>query len=348
VAFSIKVATRSNSAESYPAAPCLLRFALLDRPTSRHLFPLFSQITSFCWVMVRSQTRGLTINAVSPSINSDLAGDGAPTNISRHGSQHAQQPPIVTPIAAPRLQPDHQSRLPASKHRRGSVRSEAASSNKSQHYRESPFKDSRGTVGIRSFHIQGYAIERDELGNGKVSSYIKFQWPNTSKREPPPKPAQQPLDHYMTLFRGGDGRQGQLEIMGLDSSGSNIAMIPPAPSIGTTNSFFDGGSAVHSHHMDVPQCIGPSWSGHMLAGNDSLSTTHDVSVPFTPLSHGIPAQSLSSGTSLQNILPAGQLLHANQHEIPGMGPMLLPEQFGLPIKLTNYQRRFMNFCKQFL
>lgn len=260
-------------------------------------------------------------------------------NAPYYSPQGVQQPFAVTPVSTPRLQPEPQARLSASNHRRGSVRSEGTSSNQPQ--RESPFKDSRGTVGIRSFHIQGYAIERDAMGNGKVSSYIKFQWPSTARREPP-KPAQQPLDHYMNLFRGGDGRRSQLEIMGLHSAGENPTF-SPTTTVGGTSSAFDVAPAAYYHQVGAAHDIELPWSGAMLL-RDAYPASSDMPLPVTPLRHETAIQLSPSGSPIHRPLPTNQQLRGSQQEAVNMGPMLLPEQFGLQNKLDDYQRRFMNFC----
>lgn len=302
--------------------------------------------------MVRSQRRGLTINAVSPSNNNNLTGHDTLPDFSYRNPQDVQ-PPSAAPISASLSHHAPPPRHPGTKERRDSALSVALA----QPHRESPFKGSRGTVGIRSFHVQGF--------NGQVSSYLKFQW----SKQKPRKPAQRPLDHHLPFQQRGGLYRPQLEIMFFNGNHDEDSPHPDlstAFSPATTGNSFGAVTATQPHSM-FPEALllNPGypafaseaespWPDSAPVGNFHSAAT-DISMP-TIMSPQEPSTQLSLISS-----PAhrpqldGQLFddweerqkreEREKREELDKDPKLVPDQFGLPNKLNYYQRRFNVFCE---
>lgn len=304
--------------------------------------------------MVRSQGRGLTINAVSPSTSGDLAGNDTLLDTPYRSSQDTQPYLAAPTIPASRLQRNAQPRPYVTKDRRSSVRSESLA----RPLRESPFRDNRGSVGTRSFHVQGFS--------GQVSSYLKFEW----SKQKPRKPAQQPLGNHLPYKQRGGLHDTQLEIMFPHGNGEqdpsrlhlSTAFLPATASMN-----FGPIAAGHVQNMPPESLllnpgysafateIESSWPDNISMGSiDSTTTDIPMSITMSPQEPTTLQTSLSGSPVHSGPLVAQRFgdweerrkqEEREKREEVDKDPKLLPNQFGLPAKLNYYQRRFNVFCE---
>lgn len=301
--------------------------------------------------MVRSQSRGLTINAVSPSSNNNSTGNDASSGALYRNSQDTQ-PSVGASVSALRSPRTSQPKPHTSKGRRSSVLSESSL----RPHQESPFKDNRGSVGTRSFHAQGFS--------GHVSSYLKFEW----SKQKPRKPAQQSLANHLPYQQRGGLEGSQVETMfplshpEEDPSRFQLTgtMLPATASMNL-------GLIAAGHPPAMPPealLLNPGYSAII----EEIETTWPDTVSMGTMDSSAVDMSMSTAMSPQDSLqtslgnspvdtsslvtqPYGgweqrrEREEREKREEIDKDPKLVPHQFGSPSKLNYYQRRFNVFCE---
>ena len=302
-----------------------------------------------CRAMVRSESRGLTINAVSSSSRSGLAQKDAYLT-TPSSSFSAQDPPFLTSASVapsvPIPEPVPQSGPTAAKSRRDSDLAEG--SNRTQ--RHSPFKELRDTVGLPSLHTQGFSIRDDRGRLDEINGYIKGRDPK-SKKPAQPKPAQHPQDHQQLQWNQNNASSGTRDIADLGHFGpfphtsDMTQLVLPQNPQGAVTSYAGGPES-------IPVGVAPDFGAGTIVAQDMsmgefwfLALSMARQTPFPPTLDGTTA--VASPVALQ---PHGPDEEANRSNDPRMLELVKQNKVpspsnGVPSNLSDTQRKFAYFCE---
>lgn len=303
--------------------------------------------------MVRSESRGLTINAVSSSSRSGLAQKDAYLT-TPSSSFSAQDPPFLTSasvapsVPIPELVP--QPGPATAKSRRDSDL--AGSSNRTQ--RHSPFKELRDTVGLPSLHTQGFSIRDDRGRLDEINGYIKGRDPK-SKKPAQPKPVPHPQDHQdhqQLQWNQNNVSTGTRDMADLGHFGpfphtsDMTQLVLPQNPQGAVASYTGGPES-------MPVGVAPDFGAGTIVAQDMsmgnfwfLALSMSRQTPFPPTLDGNTA--VASPVALQQY---GSEEEVKRSDDPRMLELVKQNKVpspsnGVPSNLSDTQRKFAYFCEQ--